>query len=92
MREEYEAIVEAGFILQLDCPDLTGLSRAASPARCRADLGLRIEALNHAVANIPPDRMRLHLCWGNYEGPHQLDVPLRTSSARCCRRGRWAVV
>jgi 5-methyltetrahydropteroyltriglutamate--homocysteine methyltransferase len=72
MREEYEAIVSAGFILQLDCPDFTGLSRAAT-----ADLSVRVEALNHAVAGIPPDRMRLHLCWGNYEGPHHLDIPLR---------------
>jgi 5-methyltetrahydropteroyltriglutamate--homocysteine methyltransferase len=77
MREEYEAIYQAGFILQLDCPDLTGLSRAAAPGQVPADLTLRVEALNHAVANIPPERMRLHLCWGNYEGPHHLDVPLR---------------
>jgi 5-methyltetrahydropteroyltriglutamate--homocysteine methyltransferase len=77
MREEYEAIYQAGFILQLDCPDLTGLSRAASPGQVPADLVLRVEALNHAVSNIPPDRMRMHLCWGNYEGPHHLDVPLK---------------
>jgi len=77
MREEYEAIYQAGFILQLDCPDLTGLSRAAAPGQAPVDLAMRIEALNHAVANIPPERMRLHLCWGNYEGPHHLDVPLR---------------
>jgi 5-methyltetrahydropteroyltriglutamate--homocysteine methyltransferase len=77
MREEYEAICNAGFILQLDCPDLTGLSRAAQPGQVPADLTLRIEALNHAVARIPADRMRLHLCWGNYEGPHHLDVPLK---------------
>jgi 5-methyltetrahydropteroyltriglutamate--homocysteine methyltransferase len=77
MREEYEAIYEAGFILQLDCPDLTGLSRSVKPGEVPADLTLRIEALNHAVQNIPPDRMRLHLCWGNYEGPHHLDVPLK---------------
>jgi 5-methyltetrahydropteroyltriglutamate--homocysteine methyltransferase len=76
MREEYEAIVQAGFILQVDCPDLTGLSGAREPGQKPADLGLRLEALNHAVANIPPERMRLHLCWGNYEGPHHLDVPL----------------
>jgi 5-methyltetrahydropteroyltriglutamate--homocysteine methyltransferase len=77
MREEYEAIYNAGFILQLDCPDLTGLSRAASPGQVPADLSMRVEALNQAVANIPADRMRLHLCWGNYEGPHHLDVPLK---------------
>jgi len=77
MRVEYEAVYRAGFILQLDCPDLTGLSRAVQPGQAPADRRMRIEALNHAVRNIPPDRMRLHLCWGNYEGPHHLDVPLR---------------
>jgi len=77
MREEYEAVHQAGFILQLDCPDLTGLSRAVQPGQAPADLRLRVEALNHAVRNIPPDRMRMHLCWGNYEGPHHLDVPLK---------------
>ena len=76
MREEYEAIYRAGFILQLDCPDIT-LSRNVPPGVNVASLGQRIEALNAAVGNIPPDRMRLHLCWGNYEGPHHLDVPLR---------------
>lgn len=77
MRSEYEAIVGAGFILQLDCPDLTGMSGAQVPGQKSADLGLRLEALNHAVANLPPERMRMHLCWGNYEGPHHLDVPLK---------------
>lgn len=77
MREEYELIWQAGIILQVDCPDFTGLSSGADPGKPPRDLGLRIEALNHAVANIPPDRMRLHLCWGNYEGPHHTDVPLR---------------
>src|SRR5919204_2543729 len=68
LREEYEAIYQAGFILQLDCPDLTGLSRTADVEQIVADAPVRVEALNHAVANIPPERMRLHLCWGNYEG------------------------
>lgn len=77
MRPEYEAIAAAGFILQIDCPDLTGLSGAQTPGEKPADLGLRLEALNHAVANIPPEQMRMHLCWGNYEGPHHLDVPLK---------------
>src|SRR3954468_17016272 len=77
VREEYTAIVSAGLVLQLDCPDLTGLSRAAAPGTAPADLRLRVEAVNHATAGLPPDRMRLHLCWGNYEGPHHLDVPLR---------------
>jgi 5-methyltetrahydropteroyltriglutamate--homocysteine methyltransferase len=78
MREEYEAVYQAGFILQLDCPDLTGLSRAVQPGQGpAAEVRMRIEALNHAVRNIPPERMRLHLCWGNYAGPHHLDVPLK---------------
>jgi 5-methyltetrahydropteroyltriglutamate--homocysteine methyltransferase len=76
MREEYEAIAAAGFILQLDCPDIT-LSRNVPAGVKVASLGERIEALNAAVGAIPADRMRLHLCWGNYEGPHQTDVPLR---------------
>jgi len=80
MRAEYETIHKAGFILQLDCPDL-GMGRhiqyADLPiAEFRKKARLHIEALNHATANIPPERMRLHLCWGNYEGPHHCDVPL----------------
>jgi 5-methyltetrahydropteroyltriglutamate--homocysteine methyltransferase len=77
MREEYEAIHEAGFILQLDCPDLTGMTSADRPGEPIADLPLRVEVLNHAVARIPAERMRMHICWGNYEGPHHLDVPLQ---------------
>jgi len=76
MREEYEAIYRAGFILQLDCPDIT-LSRNVPPGVAVANLAQRIAALNAAIANIPADRMRVHLCWGNYEGPHHTDVPLR---------------
>ena len=80
MREEYEAIAGAGFVLQLDCPDLA-MGRHiqfndASLEEFRRMASLHVEALNHAVANIPADRMRIHLCWGNYEGPHHLDVPL----------------
>jgi 5-methyltetrahydropteroyltriglutamate--homocysteine methyltransferase len=81
MRPEYEAVVEAGFILQLDCPDLTArnspLNAGKTMAEYRAWVEMHIEILNHALATIPPDRLRLHLCWGNYEGPHHLDVPLR---------------
>ena len=80
MRHEYEAVVNAGFILQIDCPDLAmgrhiqfaGLSLEEFRKQAR----LNIEALNHALANIPPERLRMHLCWGNYEGPHHCDVPL----------------
>lgn len=80
MRIEYETIVEAGFLLQLDCPDLA-MGRHAQYAdltieEFRNKIGLHVEALNAAVHNIDPDRMRLHLCWGNYEGPHNHDVEL----------------
>jgi len=80
MRAEYEAIVAAGFDLQLDCPDLA-LSRhlgyaSDSDDEWKKKCELAIEALNAATQNISPDRMRLHVCWGNYEGPHHYDVPL----------------
>lgn len=81
MKEEYDAIHQAGLLLQVDCPDLA-MGRHiqfadASLAEFRKMAELHLEALNHALADIPPDRMRLHLCWGNYEGPHHRDVPLR---------------
>lgn len=81
MRTEYELIHQAGFLLQLDCPDLA-MGRHiqfadASLAEFRKQAELHVEALNYAVAGIPPECMRLHLCWGNYEGPHHRDVPLR---------------
>jgi 5-methyltetrahydropteroyltriglutamate--homocysteine methyltransferase len=81
MRTEYEAICAAGFILQVDCPDLA-MSRHVQfkdlgLVEFRKTIELHIEVLNHALANLPPDRVRLHLCWGNYEGPHHHDVPLR---------------
>jgi 5-methyltetrahydropteroyltriglutamate--homocysteine methyltransferase len=80
MRHEYETIANAGILLQIDCPDL-GMGRHIQYADLnladwRKKAQLHVEALNHAVANIPPDRMRMHLCWGNYEGPHHCDVPL----------------
>jgi 5-methyltetrahydropteroyltriglutamate--homocysteine methyltransferase len=80
MRPEYETIAAAGLILQIDCPDLA-MGRhiqyaALSTAEFRAKAGLHIAALNHALRNVPADRARLHLCWGNYEGPHHCDVPL----------------
>ncbi len=80
MRPEYEAIVAAGFTLQLDCPDLA-MGRHIQFAKLgledfRKMARLHIEALNRAVASLPPDAMRLHLCWGNYEGPHHYDVAL----------------
>ncbi len=80
MRAEYEAIAAAGFVLQIDCPDL-GMGRHIqhadlSLAEWRKKAQLHVEVLNHALANIAPDRLRMHLCWGNYEGPHHCDVPL----------------
>ena len=76
MREEYQAIYQAGFLLQLDCPDLAIGMSGADEAHVPL-LQLHLQALNHAVRDIPPDRLRLHLCWGNYEGPHHRDVPLQ---------------
>ena len=76
MREEYHAIYQAGFLLQLDCPDLAVGMSGADEANVPL-LHLHLQALNHAVRDIPPDRLRLHLCWGNYEGPHHRDVPLQ---------------
>jgi 5-methyltetrahydropteroyltriglutamate--homocysteine methyltransferase len=81
MRDEYETVTRSGLVLQLDCPDL-GMGRhiqyaALDLAEFRKRIGLHIAALNHATRNIAPEQMRLHLCWGNYEGPHHYDVPLR---------------
>src|SRR5262245_47921674 len=81
MQEEYEAIVQAGFVLQVDCPDLAMGRHLAFPHLSTAEF-LKIaqgnvEALDHALRGIPADRLRLHLCWGNYEGPHHRDIPLR---------------
>jgi 5-methyltetrahydropteroyltriglutamate--homocysteine methyltransferase len=81
MKEEYDAIAQAGFILQLDCPDLGMGRHLAFPDLSTGDFVKiaegNVEALNHALRDIPPDRMRLHLCWGNYEGPHHRDIPLK---------------
>jgi 5-methyltetrahydropteroyltriglutamate--homocysteine methyltransferase len=80
MRQEYETVVKAGFVLQIDCPDLAmgrHIQHAdLSLADFRNAARLHIEALNHALSNVPADRARVHLCWGNYEGPHHCDVPL----------------
>jgi 5-methyltetrahydropteroyltriglutamate--homocysteine methyltransferase len=81
MKEEYDAIHRAGFVLQVDCPDLAMGRHLAFPSLSNAEFvkiaEANVEALNHALRDIPPDRMRLHLCWGNYEGPHHRDIPLR---------------
>lgn len=80
MRPEYEAIVAAGLLLQIDAPDL-GMGRHTmyrnrSVEEFLALAARHIEVLNHALRNVPPDRVRMHVCWGNYEGPHHHDVPL----------------
>jgi 5-methyltetrahydropteroyltriglutamate--homocysteine methyltransferase len=80
MRAEYEGIVEAGFLLQIDSPDI-GMGRHTifrdkSDAEYLRLANLHIEVLNHALRNIDSDRVRLHVCWGNYEGPHNHDVPM----------------
>jgi 5-methyltetrahydropteroyltriglutamate--homocysteine methyltransferase len=80
MRDEYETVAKAGIVLQIDCPDLgmgrhiqyAGLSLEEFRKRAR----MHVEALNQALRNIPPEQLRMHLCWGNYEGPHHCDVPL----------------
>ena len=81
MKEEYDAIHRAGFVLQVDCPDLAMSRHLAFPDLSDAAFVKiaegNVEALNHALRDIPPDRLRLHLCWGNYEGPHHRDIPLR---------------
>ena len=80
MRHEYETVARAGLLLQIDCPDLA-MGRHIQFAHLgvedfRKVARLHVEALNHALANVPPDQARVHLCWGNYEGPHHYDVPL----------------
>ena len=81
MREEYRAIVEAGFILQLDDPGLPGawdmLDPRPSLEEYRRYAMLRVEALNRALEGIPEDRVRYHICWGSWHGPHTTDIPLR---------------
>lgn len=80
LRHEYEAIVNAGMMLQVDCPDLA-MGRHTQYAQLdtkgfRDKMELHIEALNRALANIPAEKVRMHLCWGNYPGPHHCDIPL----------------
>ena len=80
MHEEYKAIVDAGFILQIDDPDLADawqMNYQMSLAEYRKYQELRIEALNHGLRELPPDRVRFHMCWGSYHGPHKYDIPLR---------------
>jgi 5-methyltetrahydropteroyltriglutamate--homocysteine methyltransferase len=78
MKTEYEAIVGAGFMLQIDAPDLAMgrhiMYRDNSDEEFVAAAARHVEAINHALRDVPADRVRLHLCWGNYEGPHHLDI------------------
>ena len=81
LRHEYEAIANAGIILQIDCPDLAmgrhTQFRELDLKGFRKAMELNIAALNHATANIPSERLRMHMCWGNYPGPHHHDVPFQ---------------
>jgi 5-methyltetrahydropteroyltriglutamate--homocysteine methyltransferase len=80
MHEEYKAIADAGFILQIDDPDLPDawqMHPEMDVPAYRAFADLRIEALNHALRDIPIDRIRFHTCWGSYKGPHKYDIPLK---------------
>jgi 5-methyltetrahydropteroyltriglutamate--homocysteine methyltransferase len=80
MKTEYDEIHRAGIVLQLDCPDLAFTCErigAATVEEFRRFVALHVEAIDHATRDIPPDAMRMHVCWGNYEGPHHHDVPLR---------------
>ncbi len=81
MKTEYDAIHRAGFLLQVDCPDLA-MGRHIqfadlSVSEFRKMAAMHVEALNHALADVPADAVRMHLCWGNYEGPHHHDVALK---------------
>jgi 5-methyltetrahydropteroyltriglutamate--homocysteine methyltransferase len=81
MRVEYKAIIDAGFVLQLDDPALATswdmINPEPSVADYRAFAELRVEALNHALRGLPADRIRYHLCWGSWHGPHVTDIPMR---------------
>ncbi len=81
MREEYRAIIDAGLVLQLDDPALAEnwdmINPAPSVEAYRRFSAIRVEALNHAIRGLPPERIRFHLCWGSWHGPHVTDIPLR---------------
>jgi 5-methyltetrahydropteroyltriglutamate--homocysteine methyltransferase len=79
MQDEYEAIVKAGFVLQLDCPDLAMARHTSFQELDETEFlkraAFHVDVLNNALRNIPADRSRIHICWGNYEGPHDHDIP-----------------
>ena len=97
MHYEYRAIVEAGFVLQVDCPDLA-LGRHTKYQHATDDefvrgASERVEILNAALEGLPPSSVRAHVCWGNYEGPHHLDVPLaKIQSVICGIRAQALVI
>ena len=110
MRPEYEAILNAGLDIQFDCPDLAMSSHTgyqdASEEEFLKIAAANVEALNAATEGLPSDRMRMHLCWGNYEGPHDHDIPLEKvidivlaarpgtilfESANPCHEHEWTV-
>jgi 5-methyltetrahydropteroyltriglutamate--homocysteine methyltransferase len=78
MQDEYEAIVNAGFVLQLDCPDLAMARHTSFQELGEAEFlkraAFHVDVLNNALRNVPADRARIHICWGNYEGPHDHDI------------------
>lgn len=80
MRAEYEEIVNAGLLVQIDCPDLAmgrhSRFKDLSEAEFLKNAEIQVEALNHALQNVPADRVRMHVCWGNYEGPHTHDIEI----------------
>jgi len=80
MQQEYETIARAGLILQLDCPDLAMARHTGFQDLSESEFLTRaehqVEVMNHALRNIPADSLRMHVCWGNYEGPHDHDIPL----------------
>jgi 5-methyltetrahydropteroyltriglutamate--homocysteine methyltransferase len=95
LRDEYEAITAAGFDVQVDCPDLA-MSRhigyaELSDAEFERVSEASLEALNEATRTVPPDRLRLHLCWGNYAGPHHYDLPLERVLPRALRSRARAI-
>ena len=83
MREEYKAIADGGFLLQIDDPDLLDgwqFNPHMTVAEYKKYAELRVEALNYGLRDIPPERVRFHTCWGSYHGPHKHDIPLQDMS------------
>jgi 5-methyltetrahydropteroyltriglutamate--homocysteine methyltransferase len=95
MKQEYELIVKSGLLLQVDCPDLAMgrhiRFRDADDEEFLSNVDLQIEALNYALSEVPADRIRIHVCWGNYEGPHIHDVPLEMIIDRVLRAKPQAI-